>query len=50
MTDFQAETGPEAKRVAEDVAALKQDMAALIKQMKEIAMREANRFGHDTAD
>jgi ElaB/YqjD/DUF883 family membrane-anchored ribosome-binding protein len=50
MSDFQAETGPEAKRVADDIAALKQDMASLIKQMKGAAMREANRFGHDTAD
>ncbi len=50
MNDFQAETGPDARRVADDVAALKQDMASLIKQMKEIAMREANRFGQDTAD
>jgi ElaB/YqjD/DUF883 family membrane-anchored ribosome-binding protein len=50
MSDFQAETGPEAKRVAEDVAALKHDMASLIKQMKDFAMREANRLGQDTAD
>jgi ElaB/YqjD/DUF883 family membrane-anchored ribosome-binding protein len=50
MSDFEAETGPEAKRVAEDVASLKRDMAALIKQMKESALREANRIGHDTAD
>jgi ElaB/YqjD/DUF883 family membrane-anchored ribosome-binding protein len=50
MSDFEAETGPDAKRVAEDIAALKQDMAALIKQMKEFAMREAGRIGHDTAD
>ena len=50
MSDFQAETGPEVKRVADDVAALKQDMAALIKQMKETAMREANRFGQDAAE
>lgn len=50
MSDFESSTGPEAKRVADDVAALKQDVAALIKQMKEVAMREANRFGQDTAD
>ena len=50
MSDFRAETGPEAQRVADDVAALKQDMAALIKQMKDTAMREANRFGQDAAD
>jgi ElaB/YqjD/DUF883 family membrane-anchored ribosome-binding protein len=50
MSDFEAETGAETKRVADDVAALKQDMAALIKQMKEAAMREASRFGHDAAD
>ncbi len=49
MSDFQAETRPEANRVADDVAALKQDMASLIKQMKEIAMREANKFGQDAA-
>ena len=50
MSNFQAETGPEAKRVADDVAALKQDMAALIRQMKETAVREANRIGQDTAE
>jgi ElaB/YqjD/DUF883 family membrane-anchored ribosome-binding protein len=50
MSDFQPGSGPEAKRVADDVAALKQDMAALIRQMKETAMREANRFGQDTAE
>jgi ElaB/YqjD/DUF883 family membrane-anchored ribosome-binding protein len=50
MSDFQSATGPEAKRVADDVAALKQDVASLIKQMKETAMREANRFGQDTAE
>jgi ElaB/YqjD/DUF883 family membrane-anchored ribosome-binding protein len=50
MSSFKDETGPDAKRVADDVAALKQDMASLIKQMKEIALREANRFGQDTAD
>ena len=49
MSDFRAETGPDANRVADDVAALKQDMASLIKQMKDVAMREANRFGQDTA-
>jgi ElaB/YqjD/DUF883 family membrane-anchored ribosome-binding protein len=50
MSDFQSATGPEAKRVADDVAALKQDMASLLKQMKETAMREANRIGQDTAE
>ncbi len=50
MSDLESSTGPEAKRVADDVAALKQDVAALIKQMKEVAVREANRFGQDTAD
>jgi ElaB/YqjD/DUF883 family membrane-anchored ribosome-binding protein len=50
MSDFQAETGPDAKRVADDVAALKHDVAALIRQMKETALREANRFGQDAAD
>ena len=49
MSDFQSETGPEAKRVSDDLAALKQDMASLIKQMKEFAVREANRLGQDTA-
>jgi ElaB/YqjD/DUF883 family membrane-anchored ribosome-binding protein len=50
MNDFQTETGPDAKRVADDVAALKQDMAHLIKQVKEIAVREANRLGQGTAE
>ena len=50
MSDFESSTGPESKRVADDIAALKQDVASLIKQMKDVAMREANRFGQDTAD
>jgi ElaB/YqjD/DUF883 family membrane-anchored ribosome-binding protein len=49
MSDFQAETRREAGRVADDVAALRQDVTSLIKQMKEIAVREANRFGQDAA-
>ncbi len=50
MSNFEAETGPEAKRVADDIASLKADVASLVKQMKEIAMREAGRLGQDTAD
>jgi ElaB/YqjD/DUF883 family membrane-anchored ribosome-binding protein len=50
MSDFDAETRAEANRVADDVAALKQDMASVIKQMKEAAMREASRFGHEAVD
>jgi ElaB/YqjD/DUF883 family membrane-anchored ribosome-binding protein len=50
MSDFESATGPDSKRVADDIASLKQDMASLIKQMKEFALREANRISHDTAD
>jgi ElaB/YqjD/DUF883 family membrane-anchored ribosome-binding protein len=50
MSDFESATGPDAKRVADDVASLKQDMAALIKQMKELAVREASRISQDTAE
>lgn len=52
MSEFEPEpeTAAQAGRVADDIASLKQDMAALMKQMKEFAMREANRLSHDAAD
>jgi hydrogenase maturation factor len=45
MSDFQSETAPEAKNVADDLSMLKQDVASLIKQMKDMAMREGSRRG-----
>ncbi|HTI02369.1 MAG TPA: hypothetical protein VL752_15575 [Acidisoma sp.] len=50
MTDFESETSGQTNRIAEDLAALKQDVAALIRQMKELAMREASRVSQDAAD
>jgi ElaB/YqjD/DUF883 family membrane-anchored ribosome-binding protein len=50
MSDFESDAAAQAGRVADDVASLKQDVAALIKQMKELAVREASRLGHDAAD
>lgn len=50
MTEFAKETSEQTNRVAEDIAALKEDVAALIRQMKEIARREAGRVGQDAAD
>jgi ElaB/YqjD/DUF883 family membrane-anchored ribosome-binding protein len=50
MSDFQSETAPEAKNVADDLSMLKQDVASLIKQMKDMAMREGSRLGQDAAD
>lgn len=50
MSDFESDAAAQAERVAHDVASLKQDMAALIKQMKELAMKEASRLGQDAAD
>lgn len=50
MTDFESETAGQTNRIAEDIAALKQDVAALIRQMKELALREASRVGQDAAD
>ncbi|GAB0118810.1 ElaB/YgaM/YqjD family protein [Acidisoma sp. 7E03] len=50
MTDFEAETAGQTNRIAEDIAALKQDVAALIRQMKDLAVREASRVSQDAAD
>lgn len=50
MTDFETETSGQTNRIAEDLAALKQDVAALIRQMKDLAMREAGRVSQDAAD
>ncbi len=50
MPEFDSETADQAGRVAEDVAALKRDVAALIAQMKELAMRGAGHFSHEAAD
>jgi ElaB/YqjD/DUF883 family membrane-anchored ribosome-binding protein len=50
MPEFESETADQANRVAEDISALKQDVAALIRQMKDLAMREAGRFSQGAAD
>ena len=50
MSDFEQDPASQAKRVSDDIAALKDDVAALIRQMKELAVREAGRFGQETAD
>lgn len=50
MTDFESETAGQTNRIADDLASLKQDVAALIRQMKDLAMREAGRVSQDAAD
>lgn len=50
MTDFESEASGQTNRIAEDLAALKQDVAALIRQMKDLGMREASRVSQDAAD
>jgi ElaB/YqjD/DUF883 family membrane-anchored ribosome-binding protein len=50
MTDFESETSGQTNRIAEDLAALKQDVAALIRQMKDLGLREASRVSQDAAD
>jgi ElaB/YqjD/DUF883 family membrane-anchored ribosome-binding protein len=50
MTDFESETSGQTNRIAEDLTALKQDVAALIRQMKDLGMRQASRVSQDAAD
>ena len=50
MTDFESETSGQTNLIAEDLAALKQDVAALIRQMKDLGLREASRVSQDAAD
>lgn len=50
MSDFESETAAQTGRVNDDIASLKDDVATLIRQMKELAMREASCFSQDAAD
>jgi ElaB/YqjD/DUF883 family membrane-anchored ribosome-binding protein len=50
MSDFESDSPTTAKNVADDLAMLKNDVAALIKQMKELAVREGSRIGQDAAE
>lgn len=50
MSDFESETSAQTNRIADDLAALKQDVAALIRQMKDLGLREASRVSQDAAD
>ncbi len=50
MSDFESETAAQTGRVGDDIASLKDDVAILIKQVKELAMREASRLGQGAAD
>ncbi|MCB8877334.1 DUF883 family protein [Acidisoma silvae] len=46
MSDFEPDPSRQAKRIADDIAALKDDVAVLVRQMKDLA----GRVGQDTAD
>jgi ElaB/YqjD/DUF883 family membrane-anchored ribosome-binding protein len=50
MSDFQSDPATQAKRVSDDIAALKDDVASLVRQIKELALREAGRFSQDAAE
>ena len=46
MSDFEPDPSRQAKRIADDIAALKDDVAVLVRQMKDLA----GRVGQDAAD
>jgi hypothetical protein len=50
MSDVQpGSTSSTSKDIADDLAVLKSDIAALIRQMKDLAIQEGTRIGHNTA-
>ncbi|WP_158805794.1 hypothetical protein [Acidisoma sp. L85] len=51
MSDVQAGSASStSKDVADDLAVLKSDVAALIKEMKDLAIREGSRIGQNAAE
>jgi hypothetical protein len=51
MSDVPSGSTPaSAKDVADDLAALESDVAALTKEMKALAFREGSRFGQNAAE
>jgi ElaB/YqjD/DUF883 family membrane-anchored ribosome-binding protein len=50
MSDFESDTAAKTDRISDDLATLKQDMAALIKQVKDMAVQTGSRLGQDAAD
>lgn len=46
MTDFEADPASQARRISDDVAALKDDVASLVRQMKTMA----GQYGQTAAD
>ncbi|MCB8879668.1 hypothetical protein ACELLULO517_05440 [Acidisoma cellulosilytica] len=46
MSDFEPDPSSQAKRVSDDIASLKEDVAVLIRQMKDLA----GRYSQDAAD
>jgi ElaB/YqjD/DUF883 family membrane-anchored ribosome-binding protein len=51
MSDVQAGSASStSKDVADDLAVLKSDVATLIKEMKDLAIREGSRIGHNAAE
>jgi hypothetical protein len=52
MSDVQSDASPSSasKDIAGDIATLKSDIASLIKEMKDLAIREGSRIGQDAAE
>jgi ElaB/YqjD/DUF883 family membrane-anchored ribosome-binding protein len=51
MSDVQSgSTSSTSREIADDLALLKSDIAALIKQMKDLAIQEGNRIGRNAAE
>jgi ElaB/YqjD/DUF883 family membrane-anchored ribosome-binding protein len=50
MSDFQSDPHANAQDVADDLSMLKADVAALLKQVKDLAMRETTRISQDAAE
>jgi ElaB/YqjD/DUF883 family membrane-anchored ribosome-binding protein len=51
MSEVQSDASPSSasKDIADDIATLKSDIAALIKQMKDLAIQEGTRIGQNAA-
>jgi ElaB/YqjD/DUF883 family membrane-anchored ribosome-binding protein len=50
MSDAQSGTPSSSKDIADDLAVLRSDVATLIKEMKDLAIREGSRIGQSAAD
>ena len=52
MSDVQPDASPSSasKDIAEDIATLRRDIAALLKEIKDLAIREGSRIGQNAAE